>query len=274
MRHPFWKSALVGVSFIALVSLSPGTGHAAGGDKTLDDLREIGRLYADLEYEQAFVQLQRARSLARDVNGKVALSLYEGILWCEMGNFVLGQVSFREALLVRPDVKLPMKVAPKVEKSFEATRLAVAHEKALLAALREPAAVEEPPAPRARGAPAQAEDTKKAAAQAVNQSAAPVPVASAPPPPTSAPVETTSQQPSEEVAVDVASERAALMKRLGSVSERFRDMNSVLPLSALQQLSAIGRQIRAATSRAEFLAASSAIDAWAMRNLGSAQSTP
>ncbi|MFY0582871.1 hypothetical protein ACN28S_59035 [Cystobacter fuscus] len=271
MRHPFWKSALVGVSFIALVSFSPGTGHAAGDDKALADLREIGRLYADFEYEQAFVQLQRARSLARDVNGKVALSLYEGILWCEMGNFVLGQVSFREALLVRPDVKLPMKVAPKVEKSFEATRLAVAHEKALLAALREHAAVEESPVPRA---PARVEDTKKVAVQAVNQNAAAVPVASAPPPPTSAPVVTTSQQPSEEVAVDVASERAALMNRLSSVSERFRDMNSVLPLSALQQLSAIGRQIRAASSRAEFLAASSSIDAWEARNLGTAQPTP
>jgi hypothetical protein len=87
-------------------------------------------------------------------------------------------------------------------------------------------------------------------------------------------VVTTSQQSSEEVEVDVASERAALMKRLGSVSERFRDMNSVLPLSALQQLSAIGRQIRVASSREEFLAVSSTLDAWAARNLGTAQSAP
>ncbi|EPX59949.1 TPR domain protein [Cystobacter fuscus DSM 2262] len=134
MRHSFWKSFLVGFPCLALVVLPPAVGHAEDDDKIWDAVYEISQLYEKLEYEQAFTLIQGARRLPRGVDGEVTLSLYEGIILCEMGLLGPSRAAFREALLMRPGAELPEDVAPKVALFFEAIRLEVTGQKAVVPA--------------------------------------------------------------------------------------------------------------------------------------------
>ncbi len=143
MRHSFWKSFLVGFPCLALVVLPPAVGHAEDDDRIWDAVFKISQLYEKLEYEQAFVLIQGARRLPRDVDGEVTLSLYEGVILCEMGLLEPSRAAFREALLMRPDADLPEDVAPKVDLFFEAIRLEITGQKGGAPAPREPALEEE-----------------------------------------------------------------------------------------------------------------------------------
>ncbi|WNG22925.1 hypothetical protein F0U62_01955 [Cystobacter fuscus] len=82
----------------------------------------ISRLYEEFEYERALAMLQLARSLPRGPEDESALSLYEGILLCETGHFSKGETAFRTALLMKPGVSLPVRVAPKIDALFGSIR--------------------------------------------------------------------------------------------------------------------------------------------------------
>jgi hypothetical protein len=86
------------------------------------------RLYESLEYEHALAQLGRARKLASTVQEDVIVSLYEGILHADMGRGEEARASFKTALLLDPNAKLPLSVSPKVEKEFETMRTRVKKE--------------------------------------------------------------------------------------------------------------------------------------------------
>ena len=128
MHNPFgkysWRSTLL------LLLLVGGSADAADDKSVRDVLRSIRRLYDGFEYEQAFGRIKVARSLQRRPADDVALSLYEGILLCEMGDFDQGASAFRSAILVMPEVKLPVKVAPKIAEHFENIRRDVQQERA------------------------------------------------------------------------------------------------------------------------------------------------
>ncbi|WP_225413454.1 hypothetical protein [Stigmatella hybrida] len=85
-------------------------------------LAEARRLYEDLEYEQALVQLQWAKPRARTPEQEVALGLLEGIVLGDMGERGPSLAAFHAALLLDPEAKLPLKVAPKVVRDFEEMR--------------------------------------------------------------------------------------------------------------------------------------------------------
>ena len=78
-------------------------------------LGAIKRLYGQLDYEQAFNQIQTARRHPRVVQDEVQLSIYEGLILYELGKLSASGMSFRAALLLRPNASLPELVAPKVE---------------------------------------------------------------------------------------------------------------------------------------------------------------
>lgn len=85
-------------------------------------LRAAERLYESLEYERALQQLSRARKLASSVQQDVEVSLYEGILYAELGRWSQARASFKAALLLEPEARLPLTVSPKVQKELEAQR--------------------------------------------------------------------------------------------------------------------------------------------------------
>lgn len=257
MRHPFWKSALVGVGVVASVLLIPGTGHAADEDKGRDPVLEISRLYEELEYEQAFALVQRARRVAQDVEENVALSLYEGILLCELGNVISGQTAFHKALWMKPEAVLPKRVAPKVEKYFEATRLAVEHERALLSASSGPARVENPSAGKGSPAPEQVDAGKAAGTRAASER-------------TLSSADSAASQLTQ-AEVELAVEAAALMKRVVSLAARFRGRNSFSTPDAFRELSSIARRIEAAQGRAELQEAAADMDFWEAQYLPAEQ---
>ncbi|QRN96915.1 hypothetical protein JRI60_49465 [Archangium violaceum] len=80
------------------------------------------RLYESLEYERALAQLGRARRLVDTVKQDVLVSLYEGAIQADLGRMNEALASFKTALLLDPDAKLPLRVSPKVESEFEALR--------------------------------------------------------------------------------------------------------------------------------------------------------
>lgn len=80
------------------------------------------RLYEGLEYERALKQLKLASDAPHNSDEEVELSLYEGIIQAELGHQDESSAAFKSALLVQPDAKLPVKVAPKVSQLFESVR--------------------------------------------------------------------------------------------------------------------------------------------------------
>ncbi|ATB34945.1 TPR domain protein [Cystobacter fuscus] len=207
MRHSFWKSFLVGFPCLALVVLPPAVGHAEEDDRIWDAVLKISQLYEKLEYEQAFATIQGARRLPRSVEGEVTLSLYEGVILCEMGLLAPSRAAFREALLMRPDVDLPEDVAPKVALFFEAIRLEVVGKTVVPPAPSKPALEDEESAEEEEETEEEEEDdlvqadgeagaapiSEKRTVPAVPEARTPVSVESAAPPVSTSPRNVSSQ---------------------------------------------------------------------------------
>ncbi|WP_395836311.1 hypothetical protein [Archangium violaceum] len=133
MRNTLGALAAQGArSLLLLVLVIPFAARAANEGEIRNYIISISRLYESLDYELALNRIQLARQLPRGTEEELTLSLYEGIILCEMGKQGPGSASFRAALLLRPDVKLPVQVAPKVEALFESVRMQVKEEVAPL----------------------------------------------------------------------------------------------------------------------------------------------
>lgn len=123
-----------------------GAAASAKGDGIEEALGELGALYGQLEYERALSRIQTARDLSRSPEQDALLSMYEGIILCELGHSDQGLNSFHAALLINRHVELPLWVAPKIEAHFEAVRRKL-QEEPLELPPSPPAVVEDPPAP-------------------------------------------------------------------------------------------------------------------------------
>lgn len=102
-------------------------------------LREF---YEALEYERALEQVQQARRLHLSVDEDISLYLYEGILLAELGRTEESITAFRASLALaarfsRAATKLPMRVSPKIEQTFEFARDTL-HARAELARSQQP----------------------------------------------------------------------------------------------------------------------------------------
>ncbi|MEW5743569.1 MAG: hypothetical protein AB1938_31950, partial [Myxococcota bacterium] len=80
------------------------------------------RLYENLEYERALDQLKKARGVSGGVEDDVNIALYEGIILSDMGRKEEAVAAFREGLYLKPEANLPVKVAPKINQVFTATK--------------------------------------------------------------------------------------------------------------------------------------------------------
>jgi hypothetical protein len=116
---PAWPR-LFFLCWAVLGALLPGTTHAQEDFQSA--LVEARRLYEELEYEQALVQLQWAKPHVRTSEQEVSLGLLEGIVLGDMGERGPSLAAFHAALLLDPEAKLPLKVAPKVARDFEEMR--------------------------------------------------------------------------------------------------------------------------------------------------------
>lgn len=105
--------------FLALAVAS--TAHAQSSDAQRY-LLAASRLYENLEYERALDQLKKARGVSGGVDDDVAIALYEGVILAEMGKQEDGIAAFKEGLYLKPEAKLPVKVAPKIEQLFLSTK--------------------------------------------------------------------------------------------------------------------------------------------------------
>ncbi|SEN34601.1 hypothetical protein SAMN05444354_1394 [Stigmatella aurantiaca] len=122
---------------LVLLWVIPTVVRAEGSAEVQTHLLSIQRLFDDLEYERALSQIQRARQVPHGTEEEVILTLYEGVLQCELGQQEQGKAAFKSALLLKPEAKLPVQVAPKVNSLFESVRQQVKQEKAALFAQRE-----------------------------------------------------------------------------------------------------------------------------------------
>jgi tetratricopeptide (TPR) repeat protein len=102
-----------------------------------DDLVSVARLYEALEYERALEKIEHARRMAPGVEASVVLVLYQGIILAEMVRMDDAYRAFRAALFLRPDAKLPVVVAPKLERHFESARAEVKRELELMRDMRD-----------------------------------------------------------------------------------------------------------------------------------------
>lgn len=148
MRAYLVKSAIQGA--LVLVLVVPIAARAASEGDVRDSINAVSSLYENLEYDHALQQLQFARQLPRGMDEEVTLALYEGIILCEMSKQAQGATSFKAALLLRPEAKLPVQVAPKIETLFHTVRQQVKSELASSLARRE---AERPKEPQADAAP-------------------------------------------------------------------------------------------------------------------------
>lgn len=113
-------------------------------------LKAAARLYEELEYEQALNALSEVKQLAKSADEQAEVAVYEGIVLADLGQRPKALKSFREALSLQPDTRLPVKVSPKVARDFEEVRQAVRNERGALARAKPPASqrtpVPQPPA--------------------------------------------------------------------------------------------------------------------------------
>ena len=108
--------------WLVLLLLVPWAAQAAKPTDVPSYLRSINHLYENLEYERALHQIELARKVSRGAEDEVTLGLYEGIILCEQGQWPRADKAFEGALLLQPDAVLPVEVAPKIQKRFEAVR--------------------------------------------------------------------------------------------------------------------------------------------------------
>ncbi len=92
------------------------------------------RLYENLEYERALEQVRNAKKQAVTPDQQATAALYEGIMLSDLNKPDEARAAFKEALLLKPDAVIPIKVSPKVSKDFEDTRAAAQKELAPLLA--------------------------------------------------------------------------------------------------------------------------------------------
>jgi hypothetical protein len=108
------------VAGVLIVVAAPLPAHAQGEFQR--NFNAAIRLYQSLEYERALTQIELARKQPHGSDEEVKLSLYEGIIQAELGHQDESTAAFKSALLVQPEAKLPVKVAPKVSTLFESVR--------------------------------------------------------------------------------------------------------------------------------------------------------
>ncbi|OJT25814.1 hypothetical protein BO221_08155 [Archangium sp. Cb G35] len=132
MRAHSGRSAVQGALVLVLALVLPIAASAENEGAIRGHIIAINSQYEDLEYERALGQVKLARQLPRSTDDEVTLSLYEGIILCEMGKQDLGASLFRAALLLRSGAKLPVQVAPKVDALFESMRTQVKQETAFI----------------------------------------------------------------------------------------------------------------------------------------------
>ncbi|HYH95380.1 hypothetical protein [Hyalangium sp.] len=90
----------------------------------------VRQLLESQGYEEALERLGRLKVLARDAEQRLVVSLYEGLALSSMGrrNQDRAQAAFRAALLLDPQANLPVKVPPRLERTFEEVRARVLKE--------------------------------------------------------------------------------------------------------------------------------------------------
>ncbi len=109
------------MALVLLLSV-PSVAHSESPSEVKTYLVAIQRLFEDLEYERALRQIHLAQQVPRGTDEEVTLAIYEGIIQYELGKQEEGIAAFKSALLLRPDAKVPVQVAPKVSDLFESVR--------------------------------------------------------------------------------------------------------------------------------------------------------
>jgi tetratricopeptide (TPR) repeat protein len=95
-------------------------------------VQKAARLYEELEYEQALDALTQARAMAKTDDERTQVAMYEGVVQADLGQRPRSLVAFREALSLKLDAQLPVKVSPKVARDFETVRSELKNERAVL----------------------------------------------------------------------------------------------------------------------------------------------
>lgn len=163
------------MGLLAITLFVPLAARAQDSAEVQTYLDSVSRLYEAREYERALEQLANAKRLTRGKEAAVALTLYEGIILSDLRKTNEASAAFKAALLLKPEAKLPVQVAPKVEQLFEGLRQQVKQE---LAAVRAQPEAERQPFE----AQHQVEVTPQQESQGrepETQEAAPIPLASA-----------------------------------------------------------------------------------------------
>ncbi|MFN7133702.1 MAG: hypothetical protein ACK4N5_16615, partial [Myxococcales bacterium] len=103
------------------------------------------RLYADLEYEKALEQLNKAGSFpGNSIAQDVQINLYSGLIKLELGDKTGAESDFKTALALDPEVKLPGKQSPKIAEVFEKARADIVKARPPKPAVAEPVALPPP----------------------------------------------------------------------------------------------------------------------------------
>ncbi len=95
------------------------------------------RLHEGLEYERAVEQLALARRQATTGDQMSLVNLAEGVVLADLNRMDEALAAFKAGLLLAPDARLPLRVAPKVAAEVEALREKVKRELAPLLAKQE-----------------------------------------------------------------------------------------------------------------------------------------
>lgn len=140
VRCLFLSAALVlpGLSF-AQRSAPAATKAAARDNGFQTRLQKAAQLYEELEYEQALDALTEAKALAKSNDERTQVALYEGVVLADLGQRTRSLTAFREALSLKLDAQLPVKVSPKVSRDFESVRSEMRTERAAQARAKPPA---------------------------------------------------------------------------------------------------------------------------------------
>ncbi|WP_143195336.1 hypothetical protein [Archangium sp. Cb G35] len=260
VREHSGRSAVQGALVLVLALSLPFAASAENEGAIRGHIISINSLYENLEYELALGQVKLARQLLRSADDEVTLSLYEGIILCEMGKQDLGASLFRAALLLRPGAKLPVQVAPKVNALFESVRMQVKQEAASIL----PPSGTEKPSTRAEqnreAPPPDAPDTDKQPSSSPTASEG----GSTPE------AQQESHADKDQAPARVEREELSnewLMKRLLRLQGKFLQGESPSKRVPLRELDKIGQQIRAAHTTESLREAAHALDAWQQRHL-------
>src|SRR3954470_15370420 len=121
---------------IALLSSAPSFAECKK-DEFNRYLAAAVRLYEALEYERALDQLAKAKESSCGTDDDALLGMYEGTIRSDLGQGDQAKVAFKEALLLKPDADVPLKVSPKVKKLIESLRAEAKKELAPILAKQE-----------------------------------------------------------------------------------------------------------------------------------------